>query len=194
MTSMLEPDVEVLSHFHVLAECAEVVERLRMPTKRLDDLPETMGADYVKLDVQGSELAILQNAVEFLKSVTVVQIETNFVPFYEDQPLFAELDQELRGAGFYLHRFQPLVSRVFKPLLLNNDPYAGLSQVLWTDAIYVRKFTELDSVPDEGLLKTARIVHETYRSYDLAGMLLHRHDERTGGALYAAYLSRFGGS
>lgn len=193
MSSLLEPDYEVLRRFHVLAECAEVLERLPMPTKRLDDVPEVRGADYIKLDVQGSELPILKAARETLESVTVVQIEVNFVPFYEDQPLFAELDQELRGAGFYFHRFLPLVSRVFKPLLLNNDPYAGLSQVLWTDAIYVRKFTDLDAVSDDGLLKTARIVHEAYRSYDLAGMLLHQHDERTGGALYAAYLARFGG-
>ena len=193
MTSMLEPDFEVLRNFHVLAECAEVTERVPMPTKRLDDVPEVRGADFIKLDVQGSELPILQSARQTLESVTVIQIEVNFVPFYADQPLFAELDQELRAAGFYLHRFLPLISRVFKPLLLNNDPYAGLSQVLWTDAVYVRKFTDLDAVSDDGLLKTARIVHEAYRSYDLAGMLLHAHDARTGGALYSKYLGCFGG-
>lgn len=193
MTSLLEPDLEVLKNFHLLAECAEVIERLPMPTRRLDDLPEVRGADYLKLDVQGSELPILRAAQQVLESVTVIQVEVNFVPFYVDQPLFAELDQELRGAGFYLHRFQPLISRVLKPLLLNGDPYAGLSQVLWTDAIYVRRFTELGAFSDDALLKTARIVHEAYRSYDLAARLLHEHDDRSGGGLYGEYLARFGG-
>ncbi len=192
MTSLLEPDLEVLSAFHVLAECAEITERLPISTRRLDDIEEVQGADYLKLDVQGSELAILQNARRTLESVLVVQIEVNFVPFYKDQPLFAELDQELRAAGFYLHRFLPLVSRVFKPLLRNNDPYAGLSQILWTDAIYVKKFTELDELDDAGLLKAARILHEVYEGYDLAAKLLWTHDQRHGGSLYEAYLARFG--
>ena len=194
MTSLLQPDLAVLSRFHVLAECAEVLEQLPIQTRRLDDMPEVAGSDYLKIDVQGAELSVLRGAAELLRSLTVVHIEVNFVPFYVDQPLFAELDQALRAAGFYLHRFLPLISRVFKPLILNNDPYAGLSQVLWTDAIYVRKFTELDGLDDEQLLKTARIAHEAYGSFDLCGLLLHTHDERNGGGLYDSYLSRFGGA
>ena len=122
----------------------------------------------------------------------VIQLEVNFVPFYKDQPLFAELDQELRAQGFYLHRFLPLISRVFKPLILNNDPYAGLSQVLWSDAIYVKKFTDVDARSDAELLKTARIMHELYDSFDYAGMMLWHHDQRRDTKLYDAYLSRFG--
>lgn len=193
MTSLLEPNYEVLKRFHVLAECAEVQERVPMPTVRLDDVPEVAGADYLKIDVQGSEGAVLSGATELLKSLTVVHIEVNFVPFYVDQPLFAELDQQLRAAGFLLHKFLPLISRVFKPLLLNNDPYAGLSQVLWTDAVYVKAFTALDAYSDAQLLKAARIAHEAYNSFDLCGMLLDAHDQRAGGSLYAGYLSHFGG-
>ena len=193
MTSLLEPDLEVLSRFHILGECAQVLERVPMSTRRLDDVPEAEGSDYLKVDVQGSELAVLRGATRVLESLTVVHIEVNFVPFYADQPLFAELDQELRAAGFFLHRFLPIVSRVFKPLLLGHDPYAGLSQILWTDAVYVRKFTALDAFSDEQLLKTARIAHEAYGSFDLCGMLLHAHDGRRGGGLYERYLSHFGG-
>ena len=192
MTSLLEPDLDVLRHFHVLGECAEVLDRIPIPTKRLDDLPEVAGSDYLKIDVQGSELNVLRGASRLLESLTVVHIEVNFVPFYKDQPLFAELDQELRGAGFFLHKFLPLISRVFKPLILNKDPYAGLSQVLWTDAVYVRRFTELDVLDDAQLLKTARIAHEAYSSFDLCGLLLHTHDQRNQGGLYDSYLARFG--
>ncbi len=193
MTSLLEPDLDVLSRFHLLAECAEVLDTLPMPTVRLDDLAEAAGADYLKVDVQGSEGAVLDGAARVLDELTVVHIEVNFVPFYEGQPLFAELDQRLRAAGFLLHKFAPLVSRVFKPLLLNGDPYAGLSQVLWTDAVYVKSFTDLQGYSDDQLLKTARIAHEVYGSFDLCGMLLHAHDRITGAGLYGEYLSRFGG-
>lgn len=192
MTSLLEPHRAVLERFHLLAECAEVLETIPMPTVRLDDVPEAADSDYIKIDVQGSEGAVLAGAPRVLSELTVVHIEVNFVPFYEGQPLFAELDQQLRAAGFLFHKFTPLVSRVFKPLLLNNDVYAGLSQVLWSDAVYVKSFTNLEAYEDAQLLKTARVAHEVYGSFDLCGMLLAHHDRRCGGTLYSEYLSRFG--
>jgi hypothetical protein len=43
MTSMLEPDLEVLSHSHQLQEAAEVLDRQPMATHRLEDVPEAGG-------------------------------------------------------------------------------------------------------------------------------------------------------
>ena len=40
---------------------------------------------------------------------------------YLGQPLFAEVDQFLRGEGFVLHRFFPITSRVIAPLVLDNE-------------------------------------------------------------------------
>jgi FkbM family methyltransferase len=138
MTSLLEPDLEVLEHFHGFGEWAQVVERRPVRTRRLDEVPEARGCDYLKIDVQGGELAVLENATEVLANCLVVHIEVQFVPFYKNQPLFAELDQLLRKAGFWLHQFAPIHRRVFKPLLINQDIHAGLSQDLWSDAVYVR--------------------------------------------------------
>ncbi len=187
MTSMLEPDAAVLSHFHHFAQWGTVLRRLPMPTRRLDDVPEAAGADFLKLDVQGGELAILRGAGQVLQSVLVVHTEVQFVPFYQDQPLFAELDQELRRAGFYLHRFAPLVSRVFQPMVVNNDPYAGMSQVLWSDAVYIRKFTEFARLPRAQLLKIALVAHDLYGSFDLAHLAL----QHAGGGPGTGYSQKY---
>lgn len=176
MTSLLEPDMEILSCFHGFSEWGRIVSRLNVRTRKLDDVEEISKIDYLKLDVQGSELSILENATQKLKEILVLHIEVQFVPFYKDQPLFAELDQILRSAGFYLHCFLPIVTRSFKPALLNDDIYAGLNQVLWTDAVYVRKFTSFSELSTIELLKIAAITHELYGSYDLCSLALAQID------------------
>jgi len=92
MTSMLEPDHRVLSHFHWFDTYAEVVKREPMATRRLDDVSETQGMDFLKVDVQGGEMGVFSGAKERLSEALMIHTEVQFVPFYKDQPLFAELD------------------------------------------------------------------------------------------------------
>ena len=189
MTSLFEPDFDVLDHFHGFSDWARVVEKRPLRTRRLDEVPEAHGCDYLKIDVQGGELAVLQNAPEVLADCLVVHVEVQFVPFYKDQPLFAELDQLLRHAGFWLHRFLPMHSRVFKPMLINQDIYAGYSQDLWSDAVYVRRFTEFGAMDTEPLEKIALIGHDLYDSIDLASLALLRIDEKEGGQRQERYVA-----
>jgi hypothetical protein len=190
MNSLLEPDLEVLDHFHGFPEWARVVGHKPVTTRRLDDVAEIEQMDYLKLDVQGSELAVIQGAARRLQSTVVVQTEVQFVPFYQGQPLFAELDQALRRAGFYLHSFAPMQSRVFKPLIVKEDIYSGLSQVLWSDAVFVKAFTRFAALSSQQLLKIAALCHELYRSYDLAALALAHVDRHEGGDRQARYIAR----
>jgi hypothetical protein len=102
--------------------------------------------------------------------------------------LFAELDQALRAAGFWLHRFLPIHSRVFKPLMVNNDIYAGMSQDLWTDAVYVRRFTDFPTMEPAALQRIALMAHDLYKSYDLASLALLELDKRDGGTRQPRYV------
>jgi len=188
MTSLLEPDASVLSHFHGFAEWGTVIDRIPMGTRRLDDVPEATGCHFLKLDVQGGELPILNHGRTTLSTCLMVHTEVQFVPFYKDQPLFAELDQALRAAGFWLHRFLPIHSRVFKPVMVNNDIYAGMSQDLWTDAVYVRRFTDFPTLSVESLQRIALIAHDVYRSFDLASLALLEIDKRDGGSRQRQYI------
>jgi len=190
MTSMLEPNFDVLSRFHRFDTWAEVTSLEPMSTVRLDDVPETLGMDYLKVDVQGGELPVFRGARDRLEAAVMVHTEVQFVPFYKDQPLFAELDQELREAGYWLHRFLPLISRVLKPMIVNDDPYAGLSQHLWTDAVYVKRFIDFPDFPTSELLKIALLAHDLYGSFDLAGLALKSVDERDGSARHASYMTQ----
>ncbi|MDO9710123.1 FkbM family methyltransferase [Paracraurococcus lichenis] len=189
MTSLLEPDPQVLSLFHGFPDWGRVLAVEEVGTVRLDDVPEAAGVDLLKLDIQGAELMVLQHARARLAEAVVVQAEVEFLPLYRDQPLFSELELYLRGRGYRLHRFFPEVSRSFSPVLVDNNPYAGLSQLVWADAVFVRDLTRLDRFSDRQLLVAAAILHDCYGSFDAAYRLLAEHDRRRGGALAAAYLA-----
>src|SRR5262249_49269140 len=144
-SSLFEPNTALLAKFQNLEEAVRVVERWPVETKRLDDIPEVRETDFLKVDVQGAELLVFRGGERMLNDVLVVQTEVEFVPLYKDQPLFADVDTFLRGRGFQFHRMS-WTGRTFKPLILNNDANAAMSQMLWGDAIYVRDFMAFDQL------------------------------------------------
>jgi FkbM family methyltransferase len=189
MTSLLEPNPDVLDLFHGFEQWRRIVRTEPVQTKRLDDIPETAGFDLLKIDIQGGELMAMRHAVERLRDAVVVQTEVEFVQMYRGQPLFSDIDQFLRAQGFVLHRFTPLMSRTIKPMVANNDAYAGLSQTMWSDAIFVKDFAYPDRLSPGQLLRLAAIVHDCYRSYDLALHMLLAHDKREGTAYGPQFLA-----
>ncbi|MBL6932399.1 MAG: FkbM family methyltransferase, partial [Rhodospirillales bacterium] len=168
MTSLLEPNSELLSYFHGFPEWGAVQERLTIPTVRLDDVEEINNIDYLKIDIQGGELEVFINGVNRLRDCLVIQTEVEFLPMYKGQPLFSEVEMFLRQSGFVFHRFFPLVSRTVQPLLINNDLFKGLSQDFWADAVFIKDFTKLDQLSAQKLQKMALILHDIYGSFDIA--------------------------
>lgn len=189
MTSLLEPDAAMLARFHGFAEWGRVIETTPVQTSRLDDIDEVRGADLLKIDIQGGELMALQHGERLLDDLVVVQAEVEFLALYKDQPLFSDVERFMRAHGFMFHRFFPAVSRVVAPMLLGNDIYAGLSQLVWADAVFVRDFARLDRLSERQLLASATILHDCYGSLDLVMHLLCAHDSRSGGELAGRYLA-----
>lgn len=189
-SSLLEPNTALLAKFEDLEELVRVVATRTVTTRRLDDIPEARGADYLKLDVQGGELMVLRGARELLKGVLVVHTEVEFVPLYKNQPLFADLDAFLRGQGFALHRIPGFAGRPFKLFSAPHKLDGTVSQLLWCDAVYVRDFMTFDRLSLGQLLKLSAILHQNYGSYDLAALALEAHDRKTGADLAVRYLRR----
>ena len=192
-SSLFEPNTALLDKFQAVGEATRVVSTREIGTRRLDDVPEAAGADFLKLDIQGAELMAIEGASRILEGVAVVHTEIEFVPMYLDQPLFADIDRALRAHGFLFHRFASLASRALKPIALNDDANAPISQVLWGDAVYAKSFMAFDTLPLALLFKLAAIAHEVYRSIDLAHHALERHDARAGTGHAANYLARLMG-
>ena len=189
MNSLLPPNPAVLNLFHGFPDWGRVLSTELVDTVRLDDVPKTAGADMIKIDIQGAELMALSHGRTRLRDALLIHSEVEFLPMYIGQPLFSEVETFLRGEGFVLHRFFPAVSRVVRPLLVNNDMYAGLSQLVWADAIFIKDLSRLEALSEAQLLKTAKILHDCYQSVDVALYLLTEYDRRTGEHFGRAYLS-----
>jgi FkbM family methyltransferase len=191
-SSLLRPNLRLAQYFNNLAGLMQVVETVQVDTVRLDDVAEirTQGCDLLKLDTQGSEAEILSHASETLKRCLIVQTEVEFVPLYEDQPLFAEVDQLLRAHGFMFHRFLGLAGRTYSPLVVNGDPNVALSQMLWSDAVYVPDLSRLQHIAPSELLKLAALLHEIYGSIDLCHVVLVAHDQQCATTYAARYFER----
>lgn len=190
MTSLLKPNPEVINLFHGFPAWGTVVGTEEIDTRRLDDIPETEGMDLLKIDVQGAELMVFQNATQRLAEAVVIQTEVEFLQMYVDQPLFGDVDCFLRSQGFVFHRFFPTVSRTIQPMLVGDNIYAGMSQIFWADAIFVRDFTKPALMSERQLLAMAAIVHDCYQSFDLVLHLLLEYDRRTGNRMGPNYLAR----
>lgn len=189
MTSLLRPNAELLSRFHGFDQWAKVTRTVPVSTVTLDHVPGTIPADMLKIDIQGFELEVFKHAPQVLDSLLLIQTEVEFLPLYENQPLFSEVELYLRSRGFMLHRFWPLKSRTLKPLLINRDIYFGLSQTFDADAIFIPSFDRWKQLSQARLSALAMLLHDLYGSFDLAYALLRIVDERTGGRDASAYLA-----
>jgi FkbM family methyltransferase len=66
-------------------------------------------ADYLKLDVQGAEMVVLQGAHNILQQVTFVQLEVSLVQYNQGGACWWEIDALLRSYGFYAYDVQDLI-------------------------------------------------------------------------------------
>jgi FkbM family methyltransferase len=185
-SSLYEPNAALLARFQRLD--LPVRSTQKVSTTRLDDAG-IESVDYLKLDIQGGELDAIKGGPKTVAQALVVHTEIEFIPMYQGQGLFGDVDVALRSHGFMFHNFVGLFSRQYKPVVLNNDPFSAGSQLLFAEAaVYVRDLSELATMPREQLVKFATIMHDAYRAYDLVAHLLQAQDGRFGGTLVDRYI------
>jgi hypothetical protein len=177
-----------LEQFQNLAELVRPVAQHPVATKRIDDILDIDDIDLIKIDVQGSELAVFQGAMNALPHVLCIQTEVEFVELYRDQPMFADVDVFLRQQGFQFHTFQGVAGRAFKPLIAQNNVNQPFRQLLWADAVYVRDWRRLQELSATKLRKFAVLAHDFLQSYDLGHLVLVALDSKTGSNLAQEYL------
>ena len=170
--SLLVPDDLVLSHFPRFSDLGHVIERIELTTRRLDDIAEIDEIDFLKIDIQGSELSVFQNGRDRLSEAVAVQTEVSFIPLYRNQPVFGAVDTELRALGLVPHMFAATNKKMIAPMV-PPAAHVAFNQLVEADAVYVRDFTKPDSMTIEQLKHLALIAHACYGSFDLAANCLH---------------------
>lgn len=185
MTSLLKPDPRQLAFFNGFTGYGTVGEKKTVPTVRLADVPELQAIDFLKMDVQGSELMILDNSGSALDQCVAIQTEASFIPLYEDQPTFSDIDQWMRRSGFLPHRFMYVKPWSIAPTIKNGDPADPFNQLLECDVVYIRGLVDLSDLTDEQLHKLALIAALSYGSPDLCIHAAGELEQRGQGGLVA---------
>jgi len=168
MTSLFQPDLTVLELFQVLKPLGDVLNQIEVTTVKLNDLTEISHLDFLKIDIQGGELAVFKSGDQKLAQTVAIQTEVSFVPLYKGQPTLGEIDLELRSQGFIPHCFAAIKKWPIAPCVINNNPRQALNQLLEADLVYVRDFSKPEAMSDEQLKHLALIAHYCYKSIDLA--------------------------
>lgn len=71
--------------------------------RRLDDVASELDLTdniLIKIDVQGFEDRVIRGGWNTIQKAKLLIIEVSFLPLYEGQPLFADIDRTVRDAGF----------------------------------------------------------------------------------------------
>jgi FkbM family methyltransferase len=182
--SLFEPNTPLLTLFRGVHEVTTPESVRQVRTVRLDDISELADNDFMKIDVQGAELAALRGGAKLLESTVLIQIEVAFEEYYRGQPLFGDIDAYLRSQGFWFHLFVALT-----PITLNPCTGGG-RQVRWTDVVYTRSPLALATLSETKLWKLAILLHDLYRSHDFAYACLCEIDARAGSKMAETYRAR----
>ena len=132
--------------------------------------------DFIKIDVQGAELDIFRGGKKTLEDVLEIVCEVEFVPLYDNQPLFGDVCKFLSDYDLMFSKFLGMCGRSLRPLIYNNDVNFP-SHHHWSDAIFIRHVQKISQLNDEKLLKLS-LLAAVYDIADLTLYCLSKFDER----------------
>ncbi len=155
-SSLLEPDLNIVRGFGGW-QAYEVVEKTTLQVDRLDaHLNQTprQYCDFMKVDVQGGELAVLEGAANALEhGMLGLEVEINFIQRYKNLPCFWEIDRHLGSLGFSVFDLE----RRFWRRELGGTDRSRKGQISHGNALYFRRIESLreilNAVDDESRAK-----------------------------------------
>ena len=163
-TSLLKPNFAKLEEVD-FGDGHQITSELSIPCLTLQEALEGRSnrPDFIKVDTQGTELEILKGGEALLENEVVgVEVEVEFFPIYEKQPLFAEVDLYMRERGFDLFdlgNFLYLKSRG------HHNTGGPKGKIISCDAVYFKSMEKILSLPSGQRLRKIRALLTAYYVY-----------------------------
>ena len=182
-TSLYKP-IEILPKLYQNLQFMNLKKETEIETITLDTFAEQYSiedVDFIKIDVQGAELDIFKGGKKLLKNVLKIVCEVEFIPLYQDQPLFADVTKYLNQNDFMFNKFVGIAGRTLKPTIFNNDLNVP-SQLMWSDAIFIKQIEKIQTLSNEKLLKLS-LLAAVYNSLDLTFFCLSIYDKNNSTTL-----------
>ena len=178
MTSLLQPKEKAVNFFNGFDRFSKIEKVETVKTKKLNDINNLPKIDFVKMDIQGSELTVLKNSLDKIKDSLAIQIEVSFICLYENQPSFGEIDLWMRSNGFVPHCFLDVKKWSIAPIIFNNNFRTPGNQLLESDIVYIKDPLQLNHLSDDQIKKFILISHYCFMSIDLTAFLIIELEKR----------------
>ena len=129
VSSHFYPNYDFLKRFSE-SERFDIISEISIQTKKLDD-HSIEEIDFIKLDIQGGELAALKGGSKLLVDCLGAEVEISFISQYNDQPLFGEIctfmsQKEFEFVDFvHLNRWE-------------RKTFNDFGQLVWGDALFLK--------------------------------------------------------
>lgn len=141
-SSTLKPNEALLDSFLVEHhEVRHVVKELSVPANSLDNLvrgAKLVSPDFIKLDVHGSELAILEGSKAALETCVGVLVEGWHLEVHEGQGLMFSVDHLLHEAGFDIFDSVCAARWRHKPHS-NSSSNTDRARFVGSETLYIRR-------------------------------------------------------
>lgn len=168
--SMLKMDEASVSYLGRPGWFTNQGEGVEIDLIAMDDIPEAElpKPDLLKMDIQGGELDVLENAHDRLSDAIAIIPEVRFAQMYQNEPMWAEIDLELRDQGFVLHKIVASKSIPIGTSLrtqMKSDHFRN--QMVDGDAVYIRDPRQIADWSEEQIKQLAIAAAGVFASLDL---------------------------
>lgn len=159
-SSLFKENTKFVSRFHA-ASGGQIVSTEKVSVKEISKLLKSQNIhsfDFLKIDVEGSELSIMKNLESILKENCLgILSECFFQNYRVDTPLFSEIELYLRKLGYYvfdisLEKWGRLTNQIAYPVDHHGNIRGGNGQVMFANVLFLK-----DPILDENSMTNQQI-------------------------------------
>lgn len=159
-SSLLRENTKLVSRFHA-AKYGSIVGTEKVSVKEISKLLKTQNItkfDFLKIDVEGSELNIMKNLENILREDCLgILSECFFQKYHYDRPLFSEIEIYLRNLGYYtfdisLEKWGRTTNPVEYPADHHGNIREGNAQVMFANVLFLK-----DPILDENSMSIDQV-------------------------------------
>jgi hypothetical protein len=167
LVSLFKLRAKTVGHLRGLRRAARNTGTIDIKTQRLDDLPQLGRIDFLKIDIQGAESMVFENALRSLESVIAIQTEVNLYPLYDAAPSFGDIDVFLRQQGFVPHSYMHIEKRIIQSRFSGELTKEDATQMLDGDILYLHDLSGIADWHSDEIKRMALLADGVYNDADI---------------------------
>lgn len=145
-SSLFQENTKLVSRFHA-AKYGRIVNTEKVSVKEVSNLLKTQNItkfDFLKIDVEGSELNIMKNLEIILKQNCLgILSECFFQEYRVGIPLFSEIELYLRSLGYYvfdisMEKWGKTNNPIEYPIDHHGNNNGGNAQVMFANVLFLK--------------------------------------------------------